>query len=95
MLCAVDRAAAASREIVLSGSKGRSDFEALRETVFAGGSLNRVVAHADEEASLAGLSPLVEGRGPDGGPARAFVCENFACRLPIVDPAELAATLHG
>jgi len=27
------------------------------------------------------MSTLLEGREP-GGKARAFVCENFACRLP-------------
>jgi uncharacterized protein YyaL (SSP411 family) len=28
-----------------------------------------------------------------GGAATAYVCEHFACRRPVQDPAELAALL--
>jgi uncharacterized protein YyaL (SSP411 family) len=38
---------------------------------------------------------LVEGRTPNGGKALAYVCENFACRRPVSDPAELSAALDG
>ncbi|MEP6802563.1 MAG: thioredoxin domain-containing protein [Acidobacteriota bacterium] len=95
MLCALDRAVHPSREVVLSGEIGRPDFEALREIVSADPAFDRVVAHADGAGSLAGLSSLVAGRTPDGGPARAFVCRDFACQLPTADAAELAAALHG
>ncbi len=95
MLSAVDRAVHPSREVVLSGEKGRADFEVLRAAVAADPALDGVVAHADSAGSLAGISPLVEGRSPDGGPARAFVCRDFTCQLPTADPAKLAAALHG
>ncbi|MEP7132160.1 MAG: thioredoxin domain-containing protein [Acidobacteriota bacterium] len=95
MLCALDRAVHPSREIVLSGEIGRPDFEALRWAVSSDPSLDRVVAHADAAESLAALSPLVSGRAAGGGPARAFVCRDFACQLPTADAAELAASLHG
>ena len=94
LLCALDFATAASREVVLAGEMGRSDFEALRNAAFEGALWNRVIAHADEARSLEGLSPLVEGRATDGGAARAWVCEDFACRVPVTEPAELAAALH-
>ena len=29
----------------------------------------------------------------DANPARAFVCRNYACQLPVATPAELAAQL--
>jgi uncharacterized protein YyaL (SSP411 family) len=94
LLCALDYATAAAREVVLAGKMGRPDFEALRTAAFESALWNRVIAHADEARSLEGLSPLVEGRAPDGGAARAWVCEDFACRVPTTDPSELAAALH-
>jgi uncharacterized protein len=37
--------------------------------------------------------PLMQGRGPIEGHAAAYVCEYFACRSPVTDPAELPALL--
>src|SRR5262249_53718508 len=51
LLSALDLAAAASREIVLTGEPGSEDFEALRRAVFASPNPNRVVVHADSAAS--------------------------------------------
>src|SRR5262249_39360828 len=95
MLNAVDYLFDFPREIVLSGEPGDSGLEALREVIFSSDRLNRVVALADQSGSLDGLSPLVEERKPAPGGARAFVCENFTCRRPISDPAELRAALDG
>jgi uncharacterized protein YyaL (SSP411 family) len=95
MLNAVDYLSDFPREIVLSGEPGDAGLEALREAIFSSDRLNRVVALADPSGSLEGLSPLVEERKPAAGRARAFVCENFACRNPISDPAELRAALDG
>jgi uncharacterized protein YyaL (SSP411 family) len=93
MLCAVDFRFDAVREIVLSGDPGRPDFEALRRAVFASKRVNRVLAHADTSGTLMDVLPLVAGREARGGRAAAYVCQNFACRLPTEDPEELRATL--
>ena len=46
-----------------------------------------------EYVALAGNVPLLEGRqSPDKG-ALAYVCRNFACELPVSDPAALASLL--
>jgi uncharacterized protein YyaL (SSP411 family) len=94
LLCALDFAGAPPREVVLSGELGEPDFEELAAAVFRSPGLNRVLAHADARESLGDLTPLVTGRGAKDGKAAAYVCENFACRMPVSDPAELSRMLH-
>ena len=37
--------------------------------------------------------PLVKGRGRIGGQATAYVCRNYTCDLPVVEPEGLARQL--
>jgi uncharacterized protein YyaL (SSP411 family) len=36
----------------------------------------------------------MEGRTPVDGRAAAYVCEHFACRMPVTDEQELRALLE-
>jgi uncharacterized protein YyaL (SSP411 family) len=64
---------------------------ALLEVVFGAYRPFKVVAHyrPGEESPVA----LLAGREQKDGRATASVCYNFACRLPVNNPAELAAQL--
>ncbi len=94
LLCALDFRSDPPREVVLAGTPGREDFERLRRVLFASPRPNRVVAHADTAAGVAGLEALGEGRAALGGHAAAYVCSNFACRAPVSDPEALRASLE-
>ncbi|MCZ6597807.1 MAG: thioredoxin domain-containing protein, partial [Planctomycetota bacterium] len=93
LLYAVDMLAVGAREIVIAGEP---DSEAVREmlrTVRNTYLPQRVVALADERADVL-LMPLLEGKTAAEGKARAFVCRNYVCKLPVDDPAALKAQLE-
>ena len=94
LLSALDFSRAPVREIVLAGSPGEAGFEALRDAVFSSPALDRVVAGAAGPDAPPELAPLLESRQPSDGKATAWVCQNFACRAPVSDPAELSAALN-
>jgi uncharacterized protein YyaL (SSP411 family) len=93
MLCALEGATDAAREVVLGGEPGRADFERLRQAVFDSPVVNRVLAHADAGESLKDLVPLTASRRSEDGSGRAWICRDFACGLPISNPADLSAAL--
>jgi len=95
LLSALDYRCAAAPEIVLAGSPGRPDFESLHDAVFAHPGLNRVVAHADRDESLASVVAARAVARAREGPALAYVCRDFSCRKPTSSPAELARALDG
>ena len=84
LLQALDFHFATVREVALAGD----DLSAL-ERVVRGAFRPHVVLAGGEPDGV----PLMEGRAPvDGSPA-AYVCELFACKAPVTDPAELEALL--
>jgi uncharacterized protein YyaL (SSP411 family) len=81
---------AAPREVALVGDR----VDPLAAVVWRAFRPSLVVAGmrpGDREAERA--IPLLEGRAPVDGKAAAYVCESFACRLPVTEPSELERSL--
>ncbi len=85
-LCALDFVLALPQEIALVGD----DAQELLNVVFEAYRPHQVVAWKDADAKS--VIPLLEGRTMLDGKATAYVCENFACRMPVTD-ADLLRTL--
>jgi uncharacterized protein YyaL (SSP411 family) len=84
LLAAIDFHVSPTREVAVVGP----DRGAL-ERVVRGAFRPHVVLAGGAEDGV----PLLEGRAPVDGQAAAYVCEHFACRAPVTEPAALAALL--
>jgi uncharacterized protein YyaL (SSP411 family) len=89
LLQALDFATAPVKEVALVGdADGVAALAAVvRER------LRPAVVLAGQVDGASSSVPLLEGRGTVDGLAAAYVCEHFACRRPVTDPAELRALL--
>ncbi len=80
-------------EVVLVGTPGEPGYEALRRALGERFLPNAIFAHVDPAQSAAAKLPLTEGKALLNGKAALYVCQNFTCSAPIVDPADLEAAL--
>ena len=93
-LAAAEFALGTPHEIALVGEPAAPDTAALCQVIFGAFRPNTVVLLArPAEPAPAVASPLLADRAQVGGRATAYVCQNYACRLPVTDPAALAAQL--
>jgi uncharacterized protein YyaL (SSP411 family) len=78
-----------SREVAIVGTRGEGPTDALVREVDVRYLPNLVLAvgHDDE------VVPLLDGRRALDGRPTAYVCERFACQLPVTDPAAFIAQL--
>ena len=97
-LSALDFYVSPPKEIAVIGPRAAPTTPALLDTVFHRFLPNKVVmgvetplipADDNSEADI----PLLAGRGMVGGLPSAYVCQNYACQLPVTDPAGLAEQL--
>jgi uncharacterized protein YyaL (SSP411 family) len=79
-LCALDLHLSPPRELAIVGG---ADAEVARAALL-GFDPNTVVAFGPAHDV-----PLLEGKGLVEGEPAVYVCEHFACREPVTDPAEL------
>jgi len=93
MLTALDLLVNGVREVVITAPTIK-DASPMRGEVFGRYIPDKVVAVATPETydDLSHLSSLLEGRRP-GKRARAYVCQNFACKLPADTTETLRAQL--
>ena len=83
------------KEVVVVGPRWDEKTEALFREVYRHHMPNRVFLGVDPSASgESGTDiPLLQDRVTVGGQPTAYVCENYVCNLPVVDPKELAKQL--
>ena len=93
-LGALDFYVSLPREIVIVGPVGDSVTADMLEAVSTRFMPNRVlVGVADPANPPLQDSPLLEQRVMQDGRPTAYVCENYACQLPVTDAAALAQQL--
>ena len=93
-LAAMDFYLSTPKEVAVIGPAADPATQALLRVVNGRYFANRVVVGAEGQgtASATGM-PLLEGRGMVDGKPTAYVCENYACQLPVTDAGALAAQL--
>ena len=92
-LAALDYYLSTPKEMVVIGPADNADTRALLREVHNRYIPNRVIAGAPAPISST-PTPLLEGRVLVNNAPTAYVCENYACQLPVNDPAALAAQLN-
>jgi uncharacterized protein YyaL (SSP411 family) len=78
-------------ELAIVGEPGDPATQALTAVASDGFRPNLVVAVAAD--SVASVVPLLAGREMIDGRPTAYLCRNFACRLPVTNPAALLEQL--
>ena len=91
-LGALDFYLSTPKEIAIVGGAGDADTTALLSEVSRRYLPNRVLVGSAGVETRSGV-PLLEDRGRVDGKPTAYVCENYACNLPVTEPAALAAQL--
>ena len=94
MLGAMDLAAHPARHVVIAGEPS-PERAALLNVARAGFRPFDDIVVVDEasRAALSARAPFAATLRPVGGAPTAYVCVDHACRLPVTDPAALAAQL--
>jgi uncharacterized protein len=93
-LSALDLYLTPSKEVAIVGDPTDQRTRSLIEAVWGRYLPNVVLAVASPGDEIAAKAvPLLVGREPVDGRPAAYVCERFACRMPVTEPEALAAQL--
>jgi len=92
LLIALDFAIGPSKEIVIAGESGNKDtMEMLK--VIRSQFLPRKIVLLQSGKAIEKISPFVKDQRAIDGKATAYVCENYACKLPTTEIKELEKLL--
>jgi uncharacterized protein len=97
MMVAFAFSIAKPRQVILAGRRSAPDTLDLVSELHRRFLPDKVVLLVDEDESRAKLAanlPAIEGMHMVNGKATAYVCENYACQLPVSDVAQLAELLR-
>ncbi|MFI5259027.1 MAG: thioredoxin domain-containing protein [Candidatus Limnocylindrales bacterium] len=89
-LAALDFAGAPVAQVAVAGDPNAAETKALVAVARRGFQPHRVLAVGDPRSTTL---ELLSGRHAIGGRATAYVCRDFACRLPVTEPDDLARAL--
>ncbi|HJZ62603.1 MAG TPA: thioredoxin domain-containing protein [Miltoncostaeaceae bacterium] len=93
-LVALDFLTSPRREVAIVGAAGEARTRALVDVAREAAGPAAVIAAGDPADGVAAeAAPLLAGRPTVEGAPAAYVCERFACRVPVTDPDELRAAL--
>jgi uncharacterized protein YyaL (SSP411 family) len=96
MLVGLGYSLSTPKQIILVGNKDAEDTRALLHSLQRRFVPNKIVLLVDSAESRRELSrylPVIETMTQLDGRATAYVCENYACRLPTADVAQFAELL--
>jgi uncharacterized protein YyaL (SSP411 family) len=97
MLAACEFALGAPREVVVVGDRSAEGTQALLDVVhrrFLPGQVTMLVDGEEARRTLSANLPEIAGMAQVDGRAAAYVCENYACRMPVSDPERLTELLQ-
>jgi uncharacterized protein len=96
MLAVLDAALSKPRQIVIAGKKDAPETKALLREVnghFLPKTVLVLADGAEGQKYLGEKNDAIRAMSPINGKSAAYVCENFTCKAPVTDPAELAELL--
>jgi len=89
-------ASSPSLEIVIAGKAGADDTKALLAEVrshYLPQAVTLLISPDADGDAIRTLAPYTDNHAPIGGKAAAYVCRDYACKMPVTDPAELGKLL--
>ncbi len=94
LLCALDFALGPTYEITVAGAPDAEDTRAMLRALRGRFVPNKIVLlRPGDGAPIIEIAPFTETQTPLDGTATAYVCQNYECKLPTTDPAQMVAQL--